>query len=245
MCRHLLHYLRLLVSCVDTSSLHSSVLIHCLHVSTLQFHVSTLDHQFFKLWPLITCVYTSDSCVDSWSFIFKTLALSLCVDTLKSCVDTFISRIIFLCTIFMCRHLLPRTYFHIFLGQLSFKQFKIFKRSSLRAYMILKVFNPVRFIRIHFTSILDLNSSLLITIFWVLKEVLHKLNELFFWAPSISLSKSHVFNFWEVSFIYFDALLNFFEYKSYVQFLRGSIQLFWCIARSLTCCVSILSRIRL
>ena len=67
MCWHLLCCMRLLVSCVDTSrtcvdtsSLHFSVVIHCLHVSTPQYHVSTLDHQFLKFCLLLTCVGTKD-----------------------------------------------------------------------------------------------------------------------------------------------------------------------------------------
>ena len=121
MCRHLLRYLRLLVSyvdtlrtCVDTSSLHSSVLIHCLHVLTF-------NHQFSKLCPLITCVNTSDSCIDSWSFIFKTLASIFVCRLLKAMCWHFHFQIVY--------------YFHVstpqsYVSTLSFPESILYALSS-------------------------------------------------------------------------------------------------------------------
>ena len=74
MCRHLLRCPRLLVLCVDSLRLHYLALVFCLYVSTLQFHVSTLDHPFLKLWPLCPCVDSSISCVDTFISGFKSLS---------------------------------------------------------------------------------------------------------------------------------------------------------------------------
>ena len=176
MCRHFLLCLNLLVTCVDTSricvdtsTLLSLVKTYCLFVSTFPPHVSTLDHQSFK--SLVTNYMCRHFNIKSRHFLYfghcfhvstllqvSTLrthvltlfVLELILWTLTFCVDTFT----FMCrcfnfrffTVHMCRHLLPRMHFFVFIGRLIVDQFKFLRRSSFWIYMFFKIFNSVSFI---------------------------------------------------------------------------------------------------
>ena len=88
------HFKHLWVSCVDTprTALSEAIGYMCRHFKHSFFNCYILSPcvdtsrsmcQLLvissKLWPLFTCVDTSVSCVDSWSFMFKSLAsVSMC-----------------------------------------------------------------------------------------------------------------------------------------------------------------------
>ena len=70
--------------CVDPSCFYSSAFVFCFYELALRNNESTLDHSFFKFWPLTIFVNSYSLCIDSLSFSSKFLATVFMCRLLKT-----------------------------------------------------------------------------------------------------------------------------------------------------------------